>query len=113
MDIGVLVPSLLMKHPHVKAVRLTGSREHGRLHGLSDWDFAVETDDFDSVAAGLPELVAPLQPIAAAITDYLDARGALELEFGLKVPRQLEQEVRPAVLRSQRSDAPSAGASAP
>ena len=198
MDLGTSVPALLMKHPGVREVRLIGSRLNGRLHDLSDWDFAVETDDFQSVTEGLVQLVDPLEPLAqqwdpysshacymlmlpgptkidllfldqprdwspawrvspqtldaidrhfwdwilwleqkrrgghaellgksledmyrlmlrpmgagvrprsisAAIAAYLDARDALEQEFGSTVSRLLEQEVRPAVISSNSS----------
>ena len=53
----------LAQSPHVRGVRLVGSRAHGRASPLSDWDFLVETDDIDAVAAELPELVAPLKPL--------------------------------------------------
>jgi hypothetical protein len=36
----------------------------GEANELSDWDFKVETGDFTSVAGALPELVAPLEPLA-------------------------------------------------
>jgi len=70
MDIGTAVPELLTSHPHVRNVRLIGSRAEGRLHELSDWDFAVETADFDAVAESLPELVQPLQPLAEQWDPY-------------------------------------------
>jgi hypothetical protein len=50
-------------HPAVTSVALAGSRARGTHHELSDWDFAVETPDFDAVAGDLPELVAPLDPL--------------------------------------------------
>ena len=53
----------LAQSPHVRGVRLVGSRSTGRASPLSDWDFLVETDGIDAVAAGLPELVAPLEPL--------------------------------------------------
>ena len=46
-------------------VELAGSRSRGTHQELSDWDFAVETSDFDSVARDLPKLVEPLEPLAA------------------------------------------------
>ncbi|MBD0339165.1 MAG: nucleotidyltransferase domain-containing protein, partial [Thermoleophilia bacterium] len=52
------------RHPAVRSVRLVGSRAEGRQTPLSDWDFAVETDDFDAVAAALPGLLEPLEPLA-------------------------------------------------
>jgi hypothetical protein len=53
-----------MHHPAVGSVSLTGSRARGDAIELSDWDFAVETSDFPAVARALPELVAPLEPLA-------------------------------------------------
>jgi hypothetical protein len=52
------------RHPAVRSVRLIGSRADGRANELSDWDFAVETEDFPVVAAALAELLAPLEPLA-------------------------------------------------
>jgi Nucleotidyltransferase domain len=49
----------------VRSIELAGSRATGRARPDSDWDFLVETHDFDSVAAALPEFVAPLEPLAA------------------------------------------------
>jgi hypothetical protein len=49
----------------VTKVELAGSRSRGTHEELSDWDFAVETSDFDSVARDLPTLVEPLEPVAA------------------------------------------------
>jgi hypothetical protein len=63
VDFGTLVPELLAAHPAVTGVRLAGSRARGAETALSDWDFAVETDDFDGLAAALPRLLAPLDPL--------------------------------------------------
>jgi hypothetical protein len=41
-----------------------GSRATGQARADSDWDFRVEARDFDQVAAALPELLAPLEPLA-------------------------------------------------
>jgi hypothetical protein len=49
----------------VTGVELAGSRSRGTHEDLSDWDFAVETSDFASVARDLPTLVEPLEPLAA------------------------------------------------
>jgi len=54
---------LLAGHPAVTGVELAGSRSRGTHEELSDWDFAVETSDFDAVARDLPTLVAPLDPL--------------------------------------------------
>lgn len=41
-----------------------GSRATGQARADSDWDFRIETQDFDALAAALPELLAPLKPLA-------------------------------------------------
>jgi hypothetical protein len=48
----------------VRAVGLVGSRATGQARPESDWDFRVETRDFEAVAPALPELLAPLEPLA-------------------------------------------------
>jgi hypothetical protein len=48
----------------VRSIELVGSRATGRARVDSDWDFRVEARDFDAVAAALPELLAPLEPLA-------------------------------------------------
>ncbi len=53
------------RHPAVAGVELAGSRSRETHAELSDWDLAVDTDDFDAVAGAMPELVAPLRPLAA------------------------------------------------
>jgi hypothetical protein len=52
------------RHPAVQTIELVGSRAEGRAVDASDWDFRVETDDFDAVADALPILSAPLEPLA-------------------------------------------------
>ena len=59
------VISAIGGHPGVRSVDLAGSRAEGRATEFSDWDFVVAADDFPTVAADLPELCAPLAPIAA------------------------------------------------
>jgi hypothetical protein len=49
----------------VRGIELVGSRATGQARPDSDWDFRVEAHDFGIVAAALPELVAPLEPLAA------------------------------------------------
>jgi hypothetical protein len=51
-------------HPAVRSVELAGSRARGEETPLSDWDFQVETDDFDGLGRALPELVEPLDPLS-------------------------------------------------
>jgi hypothetical protein len=52
------------RHPSVRSVQLAGSRAAGRATARSDWDFLIDTDDFGALAAALPALCAPLEPIA-------------------------------------------------
>ena len=54
---------LLADHPAVTSVQFAGSRSRGTHDVLSDWDFAVETSDFDALVRDLPGLVAPLKPL--------------------------------------------------
>ncbi len=72
----------------VTAVRLVGSRAEGRATRCSDWDFVVETSDFDAVATGI---------LDAAVADHLTARTQLETALDVRVPRALERVVRPAI----------------
>jgi hypothetical protein len=62
-DLVTVALGLLAGHPAVTGVELAGSRSRGTHEELSDWDFAVETSDFDAVAHDLPTLVAPLDPL--------------------------------------------------
>jgi predicted nucleotidyltransferase len=55
---------LVEPHPGIAKITLAGSRAEGRATELSDWDFLVDADDFAEVAAALPRLLAPLQPLA-------------------------------------------------
>jgi hypothetical protein len=48
----------------VRRIELVGSRAEGRAMPWSDWDFGVEANDFDALAGALPELLAPLEPLA-------------------------------------------------
>jgi nucleotidyltransferase-like protein len=57
--IGAVAP-----HPAVRRIELAGSRAEGRATELSDWDFLVETDHFEDLAAELPALIAGLEPLA-------------------------------------------------
>jgi hypothetical protein len=59
------VAAALQSDPDVRSVRLVGSRAAGTAGELSDWDFAVETDDFAALAPRMRELVEPLAPLVA------------------------------------------------
>ena len=63
-DIAVAVRNALLGHPHVISVELVGSRARGTPTPLSDWDFAVEVEDFAAVTTDMPSLVAELKPLA-------------------------------------------------
>ena len=52
------------RHSAVRRVRLVGSRAAGTATVLSDWDFVVETGDFQAVAKDMGSLIAPLRPLA-------------------------------------------------
>jgi hypothetical protein len=54
---------LVEAHPAVSGVEFAGSRSRGTHTALSDWDFAIDTLDFDAVARDMPALVAPLEPL--------------------------------------------------
>jgi Nucleotidyltransferase domain len=72
-DLEGRVRDALARRPHVRGVKLVGSRAEGTPSPLSDWDFVIETDDFDEIARDLPRAVAGLQPIAQQwdrISDY-------------------------------------------
>ena len=63
-DIAAAVCSALLRHPHVIAVELVGSRARGTPSPLSDWDFTVDVNDFAGVRADLPALVTELEPLS-------------------------------------------------
>jgi hypothetical protein len=63
VDWIAVATGVLADHPAVESVEFAGSRSRGTHEELSDWDFAVETSDFDALARDLPELVAPLEPL--------------------------------------------------
>jgi hypothetical protein len=64
MDIGRIVPRLLMKHSGVKHVELTGSRLKNYATEWSDWDFLVKVTDFEVVSSALPTLTKSLKPLS-------------------------------------------------
>ena len=64
-DTVAAVRAALERDPAVRRVELVGSRAENRGNPLSDWDFGVEVFDFAAVAERLPELVEPLDPLAA------------------------------------------------
>jgi hypothetical protein len=82
------VRAALEPHPVVDSVALAGSRSRGEETERSDWDFQVETTDFDALAAALPNLVDPLDPLSRQWdrlspfpTYMLMLRGPLKLDL--------------------------------
>jgi hypothetical protein len=63
-DLVTVAIELVAMHPAVTRVAFGGSRSRGTHEELSDWDFAVETSDFDAIARDLPSLVSPMDPLA-------------------------------------------------
>src|SRR5262245_6872830 len=63
-DLPARVEEVLGDAADVESVALAGSRARGEETALSDWDFAVTTNYFASLARALPRLVEPLDPIS-------------------------------------------------
>ena len=72
----------------MRDVRLVGSRAHGRETPRSDWDFLVETDDFDALAPQLPALIEPLGPLSWVWDPLSD--DATYFMFMLPGPRKVD-----------------------
>ena len=90
------VPDLLRTHSAVQGVSLVGSRADGSAHELSDWDFAVETDDFVAIEHDLPELLTPLGAVAAQWDRYAPhATNMLILPGPVKIDLLFLDETRP------------------
>ena len=64
MNLAKIVPDLLKMHPAVRRVNLVGSRSKGLALKYSDWDFFVDTTDFDAVSTALPSLTQELDPLS-------------------------------------------------
>jgi len=66
MDVvfGRRVIEIVERHPAVQRVQLVGSRAAGTATAVSDWDYAVDTDNFQAVAADIGSLTAELGPLA-------------------------------------------------
>ncbi len=63
MDVASRVIDALA-HPAVRDVRLVGSRAEGRATERSDYDFIVDTHEFQQLAEALPGLLGELDPLA-------------------------------------------------
>jgi hypothetical protein len=64
-DVIVRAKAAVDGHPAMIGVEFAGSRSRGTHAEHSDWDFAIQTDDFEALARDLPALVEPLDPLAA------------------------------------------------
>ena len=64
MKPDVIIPGMLIKHPLVKSVGLTGSHSRNEATEWSDWDFLIEVSDFDSFIPSLPALFQDLRPLS-------------------------------------------------
>ena len=64
-DVIVRAKAAVAGHPAVIGVEFAGSRSRRTHTEHSDWDFVVQTDDFDALARDLPALVETLDPLAA------------------------------------------------
>ena len=92
------VETLLRRHPAIRGVELVGSRARGDETELSDWDFLIRTDDVAAVVDALPDLLAPLDPLAAqwdrlseeATYYMLILRDGVKVDFVVQRPPKLE-----------------------
>jgi hypothetical protein len=90
------------RHPAVQRARLVGSRAAGTATSVSDWDFALETDDFQAVASDMGSLLATLHPLAQQWDRLSDSQcwmvilpGAVKLDFIFGEPHDHEPPWRP------------------
>jgi predicted nucleotidyltransferase len=93
---------LVERHPAIRRVRLVGSRAAGTETDASDWDFAVETDDFRAVAHDIESLLAPLRPLAQQWDRLSETQcwmvmlhGPVKLDFIFREPHRDEPPWRP------------------
>jgi predicted nucleotidyltransferase len=114
VDVAARVTEVLAPHPDVRRVELAGSRARGEVTALSDWDFHLDAHNGAQLARDLPDLVAPLAPLAgqwdrlteratspetSAAGSSRRARARLDARWRMAVPRRLGDEVA-AALRS-------------
>ena len=102
MTIGDEAIAAVERHPSVRRVLLVGSRATGTATALSDWDFAVETDNFQEVARDVGSLLDPLHPLTQQ-WDPLSATwcwmaivsGPTKLDFIFREPHEREPPWQP------------------
>ncbi len=103
MTLGDEAIAAIERHPAVRSVRLVGSRATDTATALSDWDFAVDTDDFAAVARDIASLLDPLDPLAQQ-WDRLSTTwcwmvivsGPAKLDFIFRAPHESEPPWRPS-----------------
>jgi len=102
VTIGDEAIAAVKRHPAVQDVRLVGSRATGTATALSDWDFAVETDDFEEVVRDIASLLDPLDPLVQQWDPLSDTwcwmailRGPVKLDFIFANPHQSDPPWRP------------------
>jgi hypothetical protein len=90
------------RNPAVRQVRLVGSRASGTATAASDWDFAVDTDDFEDVAREIGALLAEFQPLAQQWDRLSDTHcwmaivpGPTKLDFIFAGPHESEPSWHP------------------
>jgi predicted nucleotidyltransferase len=91
------------RHSAVRRVSLVGSRAAGTETAVSDWDFAIETDDFQAVGRDIGDLLAALQPLVQQWDRLSEHQcwmailpGPVKLDFIFAEPHDDEPPWRPA-----------------
>ena len=112
MPIGDRAIAAVERHSAVQEVRLVGSRAEGRANARSDWDFVVETDDFQAVAPAMAKLCEPLAPMAQQRDRLSDTfcwmvivRGPHKLDFIFSEPHEHEPPWQPDATNLDAIDA--------
>ncbi|HEX2956960.1 MAG TPA: hypothetical protein VHO70_09005 [Chitinispirillaceae bacterium] len=97
MDLTQAVPNSLKRHPAIKSVELAGSRKNNSATPWSDWDFTVETADFNIVSAALPGLTHNLERISYLWDPLYDRwifmmilKGPVKVDLIFDIPHQLD-----------------------
>ena len=92
----------IKRHPAVRRARLVGSRATGTATAVSDWDFKVETDDFQAVARDVGPLFATLRPLAQQWDRLSETQcwvvilaGPVKLDFIFDEPHEAEPPWEP------------------
>jgi hypothetical protein len=104
LDVPARVSAALCGHPDVGSVELVGSRAGGNPTALSDWDFHIHAANTAALARQLPDVVTPLEPLAAQwdrlterATYMLVLPGAIKIDlFPGEERRQLEPPWEPS-----------------